>query len=266
MLLPSSSPRDGIFDPAKDPLAFQGLGGDPGQQTCELLDKAHTDPTYRKFLAHPALREFIRDLMGWEKEVLIERALLRHNCPGSHSSPVHYDQMFLRAGEPKFLTAWLSIGDTAANGGGLMYLENSSQLGEEIDAEFARNAVTLSPEERIRVFNKHMAKDGYLTHDAEEFGPVRGEGKMKWLVGDYEAGDVLFHKPYMVHAAAQNQDQQGRIRLSSDLRFYEEGVKFDERWDNIFTHDDGLSWSPGTPTFLLLPAFQQSIVTENNSE
>ena len=207
----------------------------------DLLDVAHNDPVYRKFLAHPALHEFVRHFMNWEKEVLLKRALLRHNCPGSHSSPVHYDQMFLRAGEPEFLTAWLSVGDCAPNGGGLMYLENSGQLGEEIEAEFARNAQVLSPEERLSVFNRHMAKDGYLTHDAEEFGRVKGNGNLKWLVGDYEAGDVLFHKPYVVHAATRNEDPEGRIRLSSDLRFYREGVQIDERWDNIFKHDDGLS-------------------------
>ena len=241
MMHPSRSPREGIFDPASDPLEHQGLGGDPREKTMELLDVAHRDPVYRKFLTHPALREFVRHFMNWEQEVLIKRALLRHNCPGSHSSPVHYDQMFLRAGEPEFLTAWLSVGDCAPNGGGLMYLENSSQLGEDIEAEFARNAQVLSPEERLSVFNRHMAKDGYLTHDAEEFGRVKGNGKLRWLVGDYEAGDVLFHKPYVIHASTRNEDPEGRIRLSSDLRFYRKGAMVDERWDNIFKHDDGLS-------------------------
>lgn len=240
MLLPQTSPRDGIFDPSNDPLVHQGLGGTPEAQSLELLDVAHATPTYRKFLAHPSLRTFIREFMGWKQEVLVKRALLRHNCPGSLSTGVHYDQLFLRAGEAEFLTAWVPIGDCAAIGGGLMYLEGSSMLGGEIETEFMRKAESLSAEERINAFNKYMAKDGFLSHDAGEFAKVTGKGKLRWLVGDYEAGDVVFHKPYMIHAATKNEDELGRIRLASDLRFYEEGAALDDRWNNIFRHDDGL--------------------------
>lgn len=172
--------------------------------------------------------------------MLVDRAMLRHNCPGSLSTGIHYDKCFLRAGEAEFLTAWVPIGDCAATGGGLMYLENSSALGEELETEFARNAKTLSAEERIDAFNKHMSKDGSLSHDAEDFGRVRAGGKLRWLVGDYEAGDVVFHKPYMIHAATKNEDELGRIRLASDLRFYEEGAALDQRWLKVWRHDDGL--------------------------
>ena len=240
ILLPSTSPRDGIFNPANDPLAHQGLGGAPGQDSLELLDTAHATPAYREFLAHPALRSFVRGFMRWSKEVLVDRAMLRHNCPGSLSTGIHYDKYFLRGGEAEFLTAWVPIGDCAATGGGLMYLENSGALGEEMEAEFERNAETLSPEERIDAFNRHMMKDGFLSHDAEEFGRVRAGGRLRWLVGDYEAGDVVFHKPYMIHAATKNQDELGRIRLASDLRFYEEGAALDQRWLKVWRHDDGL--------------------------
>ncbi len=108
-------------------------------------------------------------------------------------------------------------------------LEISSQLGEEIEAEFIRNAETLSPKERINAFNEHMMVGGFLSHDAEEFGRVKAGGKLSGLVGDYEAGDVVFHKPYMIHTATKNEDELGRIRLASDLR-----------WMNVFRHDDGL--------------------------
>ena len=239
ILKPNSSPRDGIFNPANDPLLHQGIGGTPEAQTFELLDIAHTTPSYRKFLEHPSLRAFVRDFMGWDKEVLVDRAMLRHNVPGSLSTAIHYDKLFLRAGEAEFLTAWVPIGDCAANGGGLMYLENSNTLGEEIEAEFMRNSQHMPEADRIDAFNKNMAKGGFLSHDAEEFGRVEGKGG-RWLVGNYEAGDVVFHKPYMVHAATRNEDEKGRIRLASDLRFYEEGAGLDRRWLRIWRHDDGL--------------------------
>lgn len=117
--------------------------------------------------------------MRWRKEISVERALLRHNCSGSLSTGIHYDQLFLRGGEAEFLTAWVPIDDCAAIGNGLMYLENSSALGEEIKTEFERNAKTLSVEERIDAFNKYMMKDGFLSHDAEEFGRVRANGRLR---------------------------------------------------------------------------------------
>ena len=120
ILLPHTSPRDGIFNSALDPLEHQGIGGDPEKSSRELLDAAHATPEYKYFLAHPKLRNFVRQFMSWKQEILVKRALLRHNCPGSESTGIHYDQLFLRAGEPEFLTAWVPIGDCAATGGGLM--------------------------------------------------------------------------------------------------------------------------------------------------
>lgn len=48
--------------------------------------------------------------------------------------------------------------------------------------------------------------------------------------GNYEAGDVVFHSPYSVHAAAINEDLQGRVRISTDLRFVDKAKPYDQRW------------------------------------
>ena len=37
-----------------------------------------------------------------------------------------------------------------------------------------------------------------------------------------------------------DRDKLGRIRLASDLRFYEEGAAIDKRWMKLFKHGDGL--------------------------
>jgi len=83
ILKPSTSPRDGIFNPQNDALAFQGIGGTPADEISRLLDDIHADDGYREFLKHPALRSFVREFMGWKAETLVERAMLRHNVPGS---------------------------------------------------------------------------------------------------------------------------------------------------------------------------------------
>ncbi|KAL9579778.1 MAG: hypothetical protein Q9212_004901 [Teloschistes hypoglaucus] len=240
MLALSTSPRDGIFDSSSNPSAYEGIGGVPETSTKDLLNTAHASPMYRTFLAHPSLRAFIRHFTGWKQERVLDRAMLRHNCPGSQSTGIHYDQYFLRDGEDEFLTAWVPIGDCAAAGGGLMYLENSTRLGQDLEREFLAKARDLPKEERIDAFNKFMAKDGFMSHDAVEFWEEHREKVGRWLVGDYEAGDVVFHNPWMVHAATKNEDPQRRIRLASDLRFYREGANLDKRWNKIWTHDDGL--------------------------
>ena len=63
--------------------------------------------------------------------------------------------------------------------------------------------------------------------------------KMRLLVADHDANDVVFHNTYVIHAAAKNEDERSRVWLGSDLRFYEEGAALDQRWMDVFRHDDG---------------------------
>ena len=98
----------------------------------------------------------------------------------------------------------MPIADCAANGD-LIYLENSNSLGENIEPEFLLNSESLSPEERIDVFNRYMAKDGFLSYDAGEFGRLMEKRRLKWLVGDYKAGYVVFNKPHLIHGSTKNE-------------------------------------------------------------
>lgn len=102
----------------------------------------------------------------------------------------------------------------------------------------------MSEEERLSAFNAHMGKYGQLSQDADSFGrthpPKDGKSDRQWLVAQYEAGDVVFHDPYTVHASSKNEGSDGRIRVSTDLRFYEEGSSIDERWMKLWTPGDGL--------------------------
>jgi phytanoyl-CoA hydroxylase len=206
-----------------------------------MIESAHVTPAYLQFLEHPALRQFIRDFMRWKKDVLVTRTILRHQIPSAASTGIHYDQIYLRGGDPadEFLTAWIPIGDIAIDGGGLMYFEGSTKLGRQTEADFTRNAQHMTKEERISAFNANMTANGALSTDAETYAKKHLPGG-RWLASTYEAGDVVFHNPYMVHGAAVNEDTKGRIRLSTDLRFYEEGMKMDERWMKVFEHTDGL--------------------------
>lgn len=85
--------------------------------------------------------------------------------------------------------------------------------------------------------NAHEFNERYSTDTEQQLQKT----KRKWLVADYEAGDVVFHDAYMIHASGKNEDHEsGRIRLSTDIRFYEEGSDLDDRWMKLWEPGDGL--------------------------
>ncbi|PLB46074.1 hypothetical protein P170DRAFT_449619 [Aspergillus steynii IBT 23096] len=245
LLAPGSSPRDGIFNASSDPDLHKGIGGqglpaDPVEE--KILIDAHSDSKYRAFVEHPALTKFIRDLMGWKEHVILDRTMLRHNVPFGKGTGIHYDKLFLRGGSGFFLTAWVPIGDISINGGGLCYLANSVPLGEEVENDFTRRAADMTQEERISAYNVNMLGGGMISPSPQDFAAAHSEfGSHQWLATNYEAGDAVFHNPYSIHASGRNEDAEGRIRLSTDLRFYEKGGEgIDQRWFNIWHPNDGL--------------------------
>ena len=90
---------------------------------------------------------------------------------------------------------------------------------------------------QIDAYNKHMAEGGWISKDlpamAERFD-------RRWLAADYQAGDVVFHSPYMIHASTTNEDRMGRIRLSTDIRYQNVSDEIDARWANHWSLDDML--------------------------
>lgn len=97
----------------------------------------------------------------------------------------------------------------------------------------------MTHEERISAFNANMTDRGMIDRDAPAF--TRRHGGNKWLVGDYEAGDVVFHNACMIHASGTNRDKNGRIRLATDLRFADKSKPYDTRWaENYWRPGDGL--------------------------
>ncbi|KAM5341537.1 hypothetical protein ACJ41O_014568 [Fusarium nematophilum] len=206
VLKPDSKPVDGIYNPGNKGVDFPSIGAGPnlGNQTgpgsfASLAEKAHTEAFYTKFASHPALREFVAKLKGWgENTLLLPRSLLRNNTPHNDAIGVHYDQTFLRYGEPTSVTAWVPIGDITLQGGGLIYLEGSDPLGQRLKDDFDRQATEkgMSEEERNDAFNANMMTTGWLGYGPIKFSKDNGGGK--WLLTPYEAGDVVFHKPHMV--------------------------------------------------------------------
>ncbi|KAJ5946567.1 Phytanoyl-CoA dioxygenase [Penicillium verhagenii] len=155
------------------------------------------------FCNHPALYDFIARFSSWNENALsLRRMLLRNNLPGSKPIGVHYDQIFLRHGDPTSITAWVPMGDIKLNGGGLIYLEDVGDMltwivgdgiGVDLEQAFFKRAkeAGMSDEEAKNGFNANMMATGLLSEFSAEFAREHGRRR---LVSAYEAGDVVLHR------------------------------------------------------------------------
>ncbi|KAI8659771.1 hypothetical protein NCS56_01195000 [Fusarium sp. Ph1] len=208
MLKPVSDPCGGIFNPDTDwrdftlPGALRVAAGLP--DTGPFVENAiqFKDAVGRR------IEPFIGSVLGFEESWCLPRSLLRCAVPGGEITPVHYDQIFLRAGPLTSVTAWVPIGDIEVESGGLIYLDRAHDIGVKYEEDFSKMNADLSDEERM-------------------FG---NKWSRAWLAGAYEAGDVVFHTPYTIHAGAKNRSPKGRVRVSTDLRFVDKTKPYDERW------------------------------------
>lgn len=227
LLTPGSDPRDGFYSggPHDADLARKRL--------MEVVRSA----AYESFCLHPRLWRFLDEFVGGPA-YLHKRKLIRYTRPGDPSAtPAHYDLIYLRGGTDRLVTVWIPIGDTPVEMGGLAYLEGSHALGRTMEADFAAANAGLSPEERISAYNRNMAEGGWISKNLPEMAE---RFQARWLVADYEAGDVVLHSPYMIHAATCNDDPRGRLRLSTDIRYQNVRDEIDARWSNHWSLGDML--------------------------
>ena len=192
---------------------------------------------YEDFCTMPRLWNFYQEFMQGQP-YLHKRKLIRFNHPGdSHCTGGHYDLIYLRAGTDKLSTSWIPLGDTPVEMGGVIYLENSDALGRQMEAEFRVKNADLPPEERISAYNRNMRENGWISTNLVE---MANRFKSRWLIADYEAGDMVIHSPYMIHAATHNNDPLNRIRLSTDIRYQCVDDAIDQRWAKNWAVGDNL--------------------------
>lgn len=217
----------GVIAPGTDPV--EGIT-DFGEIDRALLRETlfHTvvpSPEYRDFCTQPA----IRDWFAWffDDEVhLHRRKIIRHTRPEERgigtATQAHYDLLYLRDGTDRVLSMWIPLGDTPRDLGGLCYLEgtHAAVMAEEAEA---------TPDRRRPAANMTPDLPGLADHYDQ-----------RWLLADYEAGDVVVHSAHMIHAALDNVDREGRLRLSTDIRYQRVSDPIDWRWQNHWRDDDGL--------------------------
>lgn len=118
-------------------------------------------------------------------------------------------------------------------------MSSGHRLGVEVEDAFTKKAIEagLTEEQAKSAFNSNMDGSGLL-----DSGPARYGKRFnrRWLVADYEAGDVVLHTPFTIHASTLNVDPKNRIRLATDLRFVDTSKPWDTRWNNHYRLDDGV--------------------------
>ncbi|MEV6413490.1 phytanoyl-CoA dioxygenase family protein [Kribbella sp. NPDC051718] len=176
---------------------------------------------YGAFCAQPALRGWYEWFLGGET-FLHRRKIIRHIAPGEAgigtATQAHYDLVYLRGGTDQVLSAWIPLGDCPVSLGGLTYLEGSHHrvLREEAAGTLKRPAASITAD---------------LPGLAESYDS-------RWLVADYEAGDVVIHTAHTVHAALDN--VSSTMRLSTDIRYQLAAAPIDARWQSDWHDRDGL--------------------------
>jgi ectoine hydroxylase-related dioxygenase (phytanoyl-CoA dioxygenase family) len=229
LLAPGTDPVEGIYDDRTPPA-------DPGlyhRVTMEIVRWAE----YEAFCLMTPIRRFYEAFLEGAP-YLHKRKIIRSGKPGDHHcTGAHYDLTYLRGGTDRICTSWIPIGDVPVVRGGLVYLEGSDAWGRRKEAEFATLNRDLPPEERINAYNRNMGQSGWLSRDLAAMAEAQNT---RWLVADYEAGDMVVHSPYMVHASTMNVDPDKRIRLSTDIRYQRVRDEIDVRWNNHWSLDDML--------------------------
>lgn len=224
LLIPGSDPQDGLYSGVREESGFAR------RKLTEITRWAD----YEAFCLSAPIREFYRAVLGGPV-YLHKRKLIRYTLPKDpHCTGAHYDLVYLRAGTERVYTSWIPIGDTPAEMGGLIYLEGSDSWGRRQEAEFSRLNADLPEEQRLSAYNKNMTDTGWLTKDLPALADRMGT---RWLAADYEAGDMMVHSAFMIHAATVNVDPRGVIRLSTDIRYQLVSDEIDKRW--------ATDWYPG---------------------
>lgn len=214
LLAPGSDPQDGIAATGSpDHARMRGI----------LFDQIVPGREYEELTTQPA----IRDWFSWFLEDTVhlhKRKILRHIGPGQSgigaATQAHYDLIYLREGSDRVLSMWIPLGDCPVQMGGLTYLEGSHHwaMAQERNGRLKRPAASITA----------------------DLPALADQHEARWLLADYRAGDVVVHSAHIVHAATDNVDPQGRLRLSTDIRYQRVSDPIDWRWQEHWRPDDGL--------------------------
>jgi hypothetical protein len=189
----------------------------------ELAQKNNAPLQTLLYAEDGALMRFFRHFLGGEVRHF-DFTWLRCISPGL-GTPSHCDVVFMGRGTHQLYTAWVPLGDIDYAAGGLMILEGSHR-DQDLQQTYATRDVDSycenDPADEARTANGY---NGWLSESPTELRKARGG---RWLVSEYEVGDIVIFSINLAHGGMDN--RSNRIRLSSDSRYQLASQPVDERW------------------------------------
>lgn len=154
---------------------------------------------------------------------------VRAVAPGQGTAP-HCDIVYMGRGTQELYTAWVPLGDTTLEMGGLMMLEGSNNH-QKLRANYGSKDVdAFCSNKRGDDFQEmggggNVRAGGTLSPDPHKLRERIGG---RWLTNEFAMGDLLVFSVFTVHASLDN--RSNKIRLSSDSRYQRASEPADERW------------------------------------
>lgn len=140
-------------------------------------------------------------------------------------TPSHCDIVYMGRGTHRLYTAWAPLGKADFETGGLCVLENSHR-NERLHQTYCRRDVDTYCENRA--FDKALTANGYNGFLSDDPNKIRRQLGSRWLVSEFEPGDMVVFGMELVHGGLDNHSD--RLRLSSDSRYQLASEPVDERW------------------------------------
>ena len=182
-------------------------------------------PDFINILEHPNIFNFFKQLFS-EPCKTYDYKWVRTVGSNSYGTEAHMDIVYMGRGSKNLLTMWIPVGKITRENGPMVVLDKSHNHPKlkKIRDTYGRMDV-----------DKDLIKGGWFTNNYSELSRLT---KTKWLVGDYDPGDVLIVSIYTFHGSLRNNSDI--LRFTCDVRFQPESDSIDNRWigENPIAHRD----------------------------
>jgi len=204
------------FMSSKDALTPDSTFENPKGKAIGMMGKAEIThhPDFLATVENPTLFSLFKKLFD-EPARTFDYKWARAVPPGVAGTGAHMDYVYMGRGSERLHTTWVPMGDIPRENGPMVLLEKSHaiQTMERIRKTYGQMDV-----DRDRV-------EGWFGKDYLELSEISGS---KWLVGDYQAGDVVLMGMHLMHGSLRNTNNY--LRLTCDIRFQPKSDPIDERW------------------------------------
>jgi hypothetical protein len=192
--------------------SFENIRG----KVCNLMGQREVTHTqdFLSCVENSACFDFFENIYG-EKAISYDYKWARAVAQGTAGTGAHMDNVYMGKGSSRLMTMWIPIGDIPRENGPIAMLENSHQA---------------SSLDKVRTTYGNMDVDTDLIQGwfSENYREISEKTGLKWLVGDYRAGDVIVFGMHFLHGSFRNELED--LRLTCDVRFQPEKDPVDVRY------------------------------------